>query len=346
MVPTGCSWSESLKRGTVVKRLFILGPLFAFGLLATASYAVRELIAALFLFSVGFAALLLITSICFLVPDVAHGGAIWRRIRAPLWNGLGSRLDRRIRGAGRSFLRLAVRQRISWSLFLYLVGVVTCASAQTGSTVPTVETIIARMAQARAENRARLRPYVVTRDYQLKERHTTKSQVIADVAFVPPDLKKYAIQQTKGTGLGEKLVRRMLENEAEVAKDYSSTDISPDNHDFRFLGEEDVSGQRRYLLELLPRRNDKHLLRGNIWVDASTYLLRCTEGEPAKTPSWWVRDIHIALLYGDAGGMWLQTSSEATANIRIFGRHTIISRDLEYKISNSIAARASARSSF
>ncbi|PYU14536.1 MAG: hypothetical protein DMG29_09445 [Acidobacteria bacterium] len=234
------------------------------------------------------------------------------------------------------------------SLFLFLVGVVTCASAQTGSTVPTVETIIAHMAQARAENRARLRPYVVTRDYQLfgKERHTTKSQVIADVTFVPPDLKKYSIQQANGTRLGEKLVRRMLESEAEVAKDYSSTDISPDNYDVRFLGEEDVSDQRCYLLELLPRRKDKHLLRGNIWVDASTYLLRRTEGEPAKTPSWWVRDIHIALLYGDAGGMWLQTSSEATANIRIFGRHTIISRDLEYKISNSIAARFSPRSSF
>ena len=96
-----------------MKRLFILGPLFAFGLLATASYAARELIAALFLFSVGFATLLLITIICFLVPVVAHGGAIWYRIRAPLWNPVGSRLDRIIREAGRSFLRLAVRQRNS-----------------------------------------------------------------------------------------------------------------------------------------------------------------------------------------------------------------------------------------
>src|SRR5437899_9066844 len=148
----------------------MLGPLFAFGLLATASYAARELIAALFLFSVGFATLLLITIICFLVPVVSLGVAILYRIRAPLWNPVGSRLDRIIREAGRSFLRLAVRQRNSWSLFLFLVGVVTCASAQTGSTVPTVETIIAHMAQARAENRARLRPYVVTRDYQLAKK--------------------------------------------------------------------------------------------------------------------------------------------------------------------------------
>ena len=51
------------------------------------------------------------------------------------------------------------------------------------------------MAQARAENRARLRPYIVTRNYKLfgKDESKAKSEVIADVAFVPPDSKKYTI---------------------------------------------------------------------------------------------------------------------------------------------------------
>ena len=51
---------------------------------------------------------------------------------------------------------------------------------------------MARMAQARAENRARLHPYVVTRNYKLfgKEESKAKSEVIADVAFVPPDSKE------------------------------------------------------------------------------------------------------------------------------------------------------------
>ncbi len=243
---------------------------------------------------------------------------------------------------------VAVRHQTWWFLPLYLASVVACASAQTESTIPNnVEAIIARMAQAQAENRARLRSYIVTRDYRLfgKERHKTESQVIADVSFVPPDFKKYAIQHANGPGLGEKIVRRMLESEAEVAKDYSSTDISPDNYDFRFIGEEDVSGQRCYMLELLPRRKDKHLLRGNIWVDASTHLLRRTEGEPAKTLSWWVRDVHIALLYGDVGGMWLQTASEATANVRILGQYTMVSRDMKYKISELVAAGSSAQTS-
>jgi outer membrane lipoprotein-sorting protein len=244
---------------------------------------------------------------------------------------------------GWRFFCVAVRQQTSCLLFL--VAVVGCASAQTESTVPTVETIIARMAQARADNRTRFRSYVVTRDYKLfgKERQKTESQVTADIIFDPPDFKKYAIQQTSGAGLGEKIVRRMLESEVEVTKDYSSTDISPDNYDFRFIREEDVSGQRSYVLELLPRRKDRNLLRGNIWVDANTYLLHRTEGEPAKRTSWWLRDVRIALLYGDVSGMWLQTASESTAKVRILGQYTMVSRDVKYKISELVADGSSRR---
>ena len=248
------------------------------------------------------------------------------------------------REAEMSFLTMAARQQAGWLLFLYLVAGMASAQAQTGSSVPTVETIIARMAQARAENRARFRPYIVTRDYQLfgKDGSEAKAEVIADVAFVPPDSKKYAIQKTSGSGLGQMIVSRILASEAEITKDYASTDLSPENYDFRFNREEYVSGQRCYVLELLPRRKDKHLLRGNVWVDAKTYLLRRFEGQPARNPSWWVRDVRVALAYGDVGGMWLQTASKSTAKARILGQYTVVSRDVKYKITELVAAGSSA----
>ena len=251
----------------------------------------------------------------------------------------------KIRGAERRSAHVGARRRTSWLLFLYLVAAMASASAQTGSSVPTAETIIASMAQARAENRARLRPYVVTREYKLygKEKQPSKSEVVADVAFVPPDSKEYTIQQIKGSGLGKMIIGRMLAREAEVTKDYGATDISADNYDFRFIREEEVSGQRCYVLELLPKRKDKNLLRGNIWVDANTYLLRRTEGQPAKAPSWWVRDVRIALRYGDVGGMWLQTASEATARVRILGPCTMVSRDVKYKMTELVADASSAQ---
>jgi hypothetical protein len=48
------------------------------------------------------------------------------------------------------------------------------------------------------------------------------------------------------------------------------------------------------------------------------------------------------LIYGSVGGMWLQTASESTADVRIVGRHTMLARDVEYKMSELAAATGSA----
>jgi hypothetical protein len=175
-----------------------------------------------------------------------------------------------------------MRQRMIWVLFLYM-GAAVWASAQTES-FPPIEPIIAGMAQARAENQARFRSYIVTRDYKLfgKEKSKTKSQVIADISFIPPATKTYIIQKTNGTGFGETIVRRMLMSEVEIAKDYTSTDFSRDNYDLRFILEENVGGRRCYVLELLPRRKDKNLLKGKIWVDAGTYLPGASRAHPSR----------------------------------------------------------------
>jgi hypothetical protein len=249
----------------------------------------------------------------------------------------------KIRNVGRGYFTVSGGQQVGWLLLLYFITGMVSASAQATSPVPASETIIARMAQARAENRVRLRPYIVTRNYKLfgNDGSKAKSEVVANVAFVPPDSKKYRIEEASGSGVGAVLVRRMLAGEAEVEKNHLATDLSADNYDFRFLREADVSGKRCYVLELLPQRKEQHLLHGDIWVDADTYLPRRFEGEFAKSPSWWVRDASVTFIYSDVGGMWLQTSTEAAASVRILGRSTMVSRDVKYKITELVATASS-----
>ena len=219
------------------------------------------------------------------------------------------------------------------------VAAIPRANAQSGHVVPTVEVILTRMAQARAENRTQLRPYSVTRNYRLfdTEKLATRAEVIADLTFVPPDRKRYAILKANGMGLGEKIVRQMLEHETDIVKDYGATDLTAANYNFRFVREEELSGHHAYVLEMIPLRKDKTLLRGHIWVDSANYRLLRTEGVPGKAPSWWLRDSHIVLVYGEVGGMWLQTSSESTANVRFVGPHTMVAHDVDYKF-NELAA--------
>jgi hypothetical protein len=189
------------------------------------------------------------------------------------------------------------------------------------------------MTQARAANQSRLKPYVVTRLYVLagKEEDNRKSEVTAEVSFVPPNSKTYSIKGTEGSGLGERIVRRMLDGETQIVKDYGATDYTTANYDFRLAGEEALDGYRCYVIELSPKRKDKTLLRGNIWIDVETYRIRRMEAEPAKSPSWWLRDVRVAFSYGSVDGMWLQTASEFSTNVRIFGRHTMTSHDVKYE---------------
>jgi hypothetical protein len=237
------------------------------------------------------------------------------------------------------------RAQLACSVFFYFVGAA-CVSAQTQNAGPTSDDITARMAQAQAANRTHFLPYIVTRDYKLfagGDHNQAKSHVIAEITVVPPDSKKYTIENAAGSGLAERIVRKTLDGEVAFARDSGSSDITRENYDFLLVREEDLSGQRCYVLELVPRRNSKNLLRGAIWVDANTYLPHRVEGAPAKSPSWWLRNVRIVLLYGYAGQMWLQTSSEASANVRILGQSTMVSRDMKYRIGDLAPAASFAQ---
>jgi len=223
-------------------------------------------------------------------------------------------------------------------MFIYFAAAA-CTSAQTQSVVPTSADIVAQMAQAQAENRDHVHPYVVTRDYKLFGRESpleSKSDVIAEISVVPPDAKKYVIKGTNGSKWGEKIVRKMLDGEIAFATDFASTDITTENYAFRLVREDNLNGQPCYVLQLLPRRKSKDLLRGTIWVDAHTYLPRRVDGEPAKSPSWWLRDVRVVFVYGNVGPMWLQTFAEATADVRILGPSTMVWRDVSYQVGELI----------
>lgn len=220
------------------------------------------------------------------------------------------------------------------SLLVYSMAVGS-VSARAQSGIPNDEQIVAQMAQAQEENRTHFGPYKVTRDYKVfkgDNPNLTRSRLIAQISVVPPDSKKYTIDNSNGSMLEERIVRKMLDGEVAFAKSSHSSDITRDNYDFRLIRQDVISGEACYVLELVPKRKSRNLLRGLVWVDAHSYLPLRVEGEPAQNPSWWVTDTRIVLLYGYVGPMWLQTSSQATANVRIIGQSTMIWQDVKYQL--------------
>ena len=160
----------------------------------------------------------------------------------------------------------------------------TVAVAQTNAT-PDRRNIVDRMLQTLQENKAKVRPFTVKRGYLLLDKQAQeKAQVVANITVLPPDSKQYNIESSSG-GMGEKVLRDVLSKETESPRDAQRKELSLDNYDFQLMGEETLDGQRCFLLSMNPRREEKDLLRGKLWVDAETYNIRRVEGTPAKNPS-------------------------------------------------------------
>jgi len=172
---------------------------------------------------------------------------------------------------------------------------------------------------------ARLRRYEVTREYKVFHGYDKQptSEVTAQIDFVPPDVKTYKIIQATGNLLGEELVRELLDLEIESAKKRQSSEMSRANYDFVFLRQENLGVVPEYVLGIIPKRKEKYLLRGQIWADASTLRIRRIEGEPAKSPSFWLKNIHVTLQFAPLGGTLVPVSFDAIATVRFFGQYTL-----------------------
>lgn len=207
-----------------------------------------------------------------------------------------------------------------------------------------VNTVVDRMEAAQEKNHENFRPYTVTREYRLYEEQEQqpKSDVIADVSFVPPDRQTYTIEQSEGISRGLAIVRHVLDAEAHaMAKPNAPAAITRRNYDFKLVGEEVRDGQPCWVIELDPKREDKMLIRGKAWVDKETYLIHTIQGQLAKSPSWWLKSVNTRIDFGSAAGMWLQTQSRADADVRIFGMHTFTSQALKLQTEDQVATRFS-----
>jgi hypothetical protein len=232
-----------------------------------------------------------------------------------------------------------------WLLgFVFLAALVSwsqVAPPATETSPPDLNLILQRMEEVQHQEPARSRPYEVTREYKVFHSDDKEpiSEIMAQINFVPPDTKTYKIIQTRGDSRGEKMVRELLDREAESAKSGLSSEISRTNYDFFFLRRENFGDIPEYVLWIVPKRKDKKLLRGEIWVDASTFRIRRIEGVPARSPSFWLKNIHITLQFAPLGGMWVPVTFDAVATVRLFGQYTLAGLTIRSSESPSTAPK-------
>ena len=222
----------------------------------------------------------------------------------------------------------------NWLAVFLLVMAYSAWAHAAGAPVPDLDTIVSRMEAAQLAAHTQNQPYTVTRSYRFfgSDGQKLGSEVLAQVQYQPPSTKNFSIQKTSGGGQGPKIVRQVLQHESEAAKSASGNMISRQNYDFQFVRAEIRDGQLCYVLQLIPKHDNKDAVRGQAWVDASSYLVRHVEGELAKSPSWWIKDVHVALDYRRIAGIWLQTATLAVANVRFLGKHSMLAQNIALSV--------------
>lgn len=225
-------------------------------------------------------------------------------------------------------------RKLTWIPRLWLLGVVLATTLASSSPVtsstaeiesPDLNVILQRLEDAQHQEPAQARPYEVIREYKVLRGDNTRptSEVMAQINFVPPDTKTYKIIQAKGDSRGERMVRELLDRETDSAKKVHGDEVTRTNYDFVFLRREDFGLVPEYVLRITPKRKDKYLLRGEIWVDASTFRIRRMQGVPAKSPSFWITTLHLTMQFAELNGMWVPVVFDAIATIRFLGEYTL-----------------------
>jgi hypothetical protein len=81
------------------------------------------------------------------------------------------------------------------------------------------------------------------------------------------------------------VVERYLQAEAETQLDEAaSMAVTPANYKFQYKGQHEADGRAVHVFQVTPRHKRKGLFKGEVWIDAATYLPVRESGYLIKSP--------------------------------------------------------------
>jgi hypothetical protein len=202
--------------------------------------------------------------------------------------------------------------------------------------------IFAKLVQLNDARTLRLENYTGTRQYELRnDKDQLSAQTVVRVEFQAPDTKTFETVSEEGSKWIRMFVfKRLIDSESEAAagREHRDSSITPHNYAFRYLGKEDLDGKPCYVVYASPRRMDKYLFEGQVWIDAREFAIVKIAGHPAKNPSFWIKRVEWVRRYENVGGFWLPARDETLTDVRIFGKKKLIIDYQNYAVNQAAGA--------
>jgi len=218
-------------------------------------------------------------------------------------------------------------------LFLALGSITPCQAQRTP--VLGADDIIARMLYRNSQREKLQGGYSGARRYVLEnQKFNKRAEMVVIVNCDPDGTKRFEVVSEEGWSSANKhVLRKMLESESETSRPEARerTGINSENYSFQLIGADTLDSRPVYIVEVLPKREDKYLFEGRIWVDAEDFALVRAEGKPAKNPSFWIHSVNFVQVYHKSGTFWFPVSTESLTDARIFGKTAVTINYLDYQ---------------
>jgi hypothetical protein len=231
--------------------------------------------------------------------------------------------------------------RLHLAILTLLMAPVLCRAGD-GPNLPSAGDVVARMLASDALRQQSLSGYEGARRYVLENDHMHKrAEMVVRVTGDPDGTKHFDIVSETGWKAAQKhVLRKMLESEEQASQPEarSKARLSSENYEFQMAGTDELDGRSVYAIDVSPKRKEKYLFRGRIWVDARDYALVRADGNPAKNPSFWTKSVHFTHTYQKSGAFWFPSTTDSLTDARIFGATALKIEYFDYKPGASAVA--------
>ncbi len=116
------------------------------------------------------------------------------------------------------------------------------------------------------------------------------------------------------------VIGRYLQAEQQGQGDQSLA-ITPTNYKFKYKGEKALeTGKEVYVFQLSPRKKKVGLFKGEIWLDAGTYLPVFEKGRFVKNPSIFFKKVDFERAFRIENGLAVPQYTMSTIDARLIGK--------------------------
>ena len=187
--------------------------------------------------------------------------------------------------------------------------------------------LLAELAMHDQVRNAALLAYTELRTYQVMDMAgKVHAQESGQMEYRAPGKMTFVMTSEAGSGLVRRLALNQLiasEIEAASGKPLEDSAITPANYTFELLGEQQVGPYRCFVVWAMPKRPDKYLFEGKVWIDAEDYAIVRVAGHPAKKLSFWIERVNFVREFQRIDGFWLPQKDRTFVQVKLYGQKVL-----------------------